>query len=82
MNDIVIWALVPGIRSINLKLKNYLNRNLILFNGWAIKLNPGKSHLINISRRRVFSDASKTMCGQNLNLNQDPNSLVLQSVII
>ena len=65
-DDIAIWAQAPGIRSINLRLQKYLNQILTWCDRWRIKLNPGKTHLINFSQRKVMNDTSVTMYGQPL----------------
>ena len=51
-DDIAIWAQAPGIRSINLRLQKYLNQILTWCDRWKIKLNPGKTHLINFSQKK------------------------------
>ena len=48
-DDIAIWAQAPGIRSINQRLQKYLNQILTWSDRWRIKLNPGKTDLINFS---------------------------------
>ena len=48
-DDIGLWAPAPGICSINLRLQKYLNQILTWCDRWRIKLNPGKTHLINFS---------------------------------
>ena len=63
-DDIAIWAQAPGIRSTNLRLQKYLNQILTWCDRWRIKLNPGKTHLINFSQRKVINDTSITMYGQ------------------
>ena len=63
-DDIAIWAQAPGIRSINLRLQNYLNQIPTWCGRWRIKLNPGKTHLINFSRRKVIKDTSILVYGQ------------------
>ena len=63
-DDIAIWAQAPGIRSINLRLQKYLNQIPTWCGRWRIKLNPGKTHLINFSRRKVIKDTSILMYGQ------------------
>ena len=63
-DDIAIWAQAPGIRSINLRLQKYLNQILTWCDRWRIKLNPGKTHLINFSERKVINDTSITTYGQ------------------
>ena len=55
-----------GIRSINLRLRNYLNQFLDWCDRWRIKLNPWKIHLINFSQRNVSSGTLITMYGQPL----------------
>ena len=62
--DIAIWAQALGIHSVNLRLQKYLNQILTWCDSWRIKLNPGKTHLINFSQRKVIKDTSITMCGQ------------------
>ena len=52
--DIAIWAQAPAIRSINLRLQKYLNQILTWCDRRRIKLNPGKSYLINFSQRKVI----------------------------
>ena len=47
--DIAVWAQAPAIRSINLRLQKYLNQIITWFARWRIKLNPGKTRLINFS---------------------------------
>ena len=61
-----LWAQAPGIRSINLRLRNYLNQILTWCDRWRIKLNPGKTHLINFSQRKIIKDTSILMYGQSL----------------
>ena len=63
-DDIAIWAQAPGIRSINLRLQKYLNQIPTWCGRWRIKLNPGKTHLINFSRRKVIKDTSILVYGQ------------------
>ena len=65
-DDIVIWAQAPGIRirGINLRLQKYLNQILTWCDRLRIKVNPGKTHLINFSQRKVTNDTSITMYGQ------------------
>ena len=63
-DNIPIWAQVPGICSINLRLQKYLNQILTRCDRWRIKLNARKTHLINFSRRKLFSDTSVTLYGQ------------------
>ena len=63
-DDIAIWAQAPGIRSINLRLQKYLNQIPTWCSRWRIKLNPGKTHLINFSRRKVIKDTSILVYGQ------------------
>ena len=63
-DDIAIWAQAPGIRSINLRLQKYLNQTPTWCGRWRIKLNPGKTHLINFSRRKVIKDTSILVYGQ------------------
>ena len=63
-DDIAISAQAPSIRSINLRLQKYLNQILTWCDRWRIKLNPGKTHLINFSERKVINDTSITMYGQ------------------
>ena len=65
-DDIAISAQALGIRSINLRLQKYLNQILTWCDRWRIKLNPGKTHLINFSQRKVMNDTSVTMYGQPL----------------
>ena len=65
-DDIAIWAQAPGIRSINLRLQKYLNQILTWCDRWRIKLNPGKTYLINFSQRKVIKDTSITMYGHPL----------------
>ena len=65
-DDIAIWAQAPGIRSINLRLQKYLNQILTWCDRWRIKLNPGKTHLINFSQWKTIKDASISMYGQPL----------------
>ena len=60
-DDIAICAQAPGIRSINLRLQKYLNQILTWCDRWRIKLNPGKTHLINFLQRNVIKDSSITM---------------------
>ena len=60
-DDIAIWAQAPGIRSINLRLQKYLNQILTWCDRWRIKLNPGKTHLVNFSQRKVILETSITM---------------------
>ena len=66
VDDIAILAQAPGIRSINLRLQKYLNQILTWCDRWRIKLNPGKTHLINFSQRKVINDTSILMYGQPL----------------
>ena len=56
-----LWAQAPGIRSINPRLKTYLNQSLTWCDRWRIKLNPGKTHLINFSQRKVCKGTTITM---------------------
>ena len=65
-DDIGIWAQAPGIRSINLRLQKHLNQFLTWCDRWRIKLNPGKTYLINFSQRKVIKDTSITMYGHPL----------------
>ena len=69
-DDIAIWAQAPGIRSINLRLQKYLNQILTWCDRWRIKLNPGKTHLINFSQRKVIKDTSITMYGHPLKVTE------------
>ena len=69
-DDIAIWAQAPGIRSINLRLLKYLNQTLTWCDRWRIKLNPGKTHLINFSQRKVIKDTSITMYGYPLKVTE------------
>lgn len=41
-DDSAIWAYVPGICSINIRLQKYLNKILACCDRWRIKINPGK----------------------------------------
>ena len=41
-DDSAIWAYVPGICSINIRLQKYLNKILTCCDRWRIKINPGK----------------------------------------
>ena len=70
-DDIALWTQAPRIRSINLKLQKYLNQILTWCDKWRIKLNPGKTHLINFSQRKVFENATITMYGHPLKVT-DP----------
>ena len=45
-------------------LQKYLNQILIWCDKWRIKLNPGKTHLINFSQRKVIKDTSIAMYSQ------------------
>ena len=65
-DDIAIWVHAPGIRSIKLRLQKYLNQILTWCNRWRIKLNLGKTHLINFSQRKIIKDTSISMHGQPL----------------
>ena len=65
-DDIAIWVQAPGIPSINLRLQKYLNQILTWFDRWRIKLNTGKTHLLNFSQRKVINDTSITIYGQPL----------------
>ena len=65
-DNIAIWAQAPGIRSINLRLQKYLNQILTWCDRWRIKLNLGKTHLINFSQSKVIKDTSITMYGHLL----------------
>ena len=66
-DNIAIWAQAPGIRSINLRLQKYLNQILTWCDRWRIKLNPGKTHLINFSLRKIIKgNTSISMYGQPL----------------
>ena len=65
-DDIAIWAQAPGIRSVNLRLQKHLNQILTWCDRWRIKLNPGKTHLINFSQRKIIKDTSISMYGQPL----------------
>ena len=47
---------LPRIRSMNLRLQQYLNQVLTWCDRWRIKLNPGKTRLLNFSQRKVISD--------------------------
>ena len=69
-DDIAIWAQAPGIRSINIRLQNYLNQILTWCDRWRIKLNPGKTHLINFSQRKGIKDTSVTMYGHLLKVTE------------
>ena len=60
-HDILIWAQAPEICSINIRLQKYLNQILAWCDRWRIKLNPGKTHLINFSQRKVITDSSITI---------------------
>ena len=62
-DDVAIWAQAPGIRSINLRLQKYLNEILTWYDRRRIKLNPGKTHIINFSQRKVIKDTSITIYG-------------------
>ena len=64
--DIAIWAQAPAIRSINLRLQKYLNQILTWCDRRRIKLNPGKSYLINFSQRKVIKKTLISMYGQPL----------------
>lgn len=57
-DDIAIWAYVPGISSSNIRLQKYLNKILTCCDRWRIKINPGKTHLISYSQRKLLSDTS------------------------
>ena len=69
-DDIAIWAQAPGIRSINLRLQKYLNQILTWCDRWRIKLNPGKTHVINLSQRNVIKDTSIAMYGHPLKVTE------------
>ena len=69
-DDIAIWAQAPGICSINLRLQKYLNQILTWCDRWRIKLNPGKTHLINFSQRKVIKDTLITMYGHPLKVTE------------
>ena len=68
-DDIAIWDQAPEIRSINLRLQKYVNQILTWCDRWKIKLNPGKTHLINFSQRKVTKDTSITMYGHPLKVS-------------
>ena len=74
-DDIAIWAQAPGIRSINLRFQKYLNQILTWCDRWRIKLNPGKTHLINFSQRKVIKDTSITMYGHPLKVTDSAKFL-------
>ena len=59
-----------GIRSINVRVKKYLNKLLTWCDRWRIKLNPGKTYLINFSQRKVINDSSITLYDQQLKVTQ------------
>ena len=69
-DDIAIWVQAPDIRSINLKLQKYLNQILTWCDRWRIKLNPGKTHLINFSQRNFIKDPSITMYRHSLKITE------------
>ena len=78
-DDIAIWAQAPGIRSINLRLQKNLNQIPTWCGRSRIKLNPGKTHLINFWRRKVIKDTSILMYGQPVKVT---DSVRLLSVYI
>lgn len=74
-DDIAIWGQAPGFRSINLRLQKYLNKVLPWCDRWRIKLNPGKSHLINFSQRKVIKDTLVSIYRRPLKVNESPKFL-------
>ena len=52
-DDTELWTQTPGNRSINLRLQKYLNQTLTWCDRSRIKLNPGKTHLINFFQRNI-----------------------------
>ena len=77
-DDISIWVQAPGIRSINLRFQKYLNQILTWCDRWRIQLNPGKTHLINFSQRKVIKKISVTMYGHLLKVADTVKSLGVQ----
>ena len=61
---------LPRIRSMSLRLQQYLNQVLTWCDRWRIKLNPGKTRLLNFPQRKVISDIWITMYGQPLKIIQ------------
>ena len=59
-----------AIRSINSTVTKYLNKLLTWCDRWEIKLNPGKTYLINCSQKKVISDSSITLYDQQLKVTQ------------
>ena len=70
-DDIAIWAQAAGILSINLRLQKDLNQILACCDRWRIKLNPGTTHLINFSQRKVIKGTSISMHGHSHKKRKD-----------
>ena len=52
----------------NLRLQKYLKQILTWCDSWSIKLNPGKTHLINFSQRKDIKESSIAIYGHLLKI--------------
>ena len=66
MDDTAIWAQAPGNCSISLELQKYKIQILTWCDRWRIKLNLGKTHLIDFSQRKLIKDTLVSMYGKPL----------------
>ena len=66
LQKIVIFVKITRKKRYWLGIENLSLKGLTLCDRWRIKLNPGKTHLLNFSQRKVIKDTSISMYGQPL----------------